>query len=166
MAPSDPSQPGSDPNNSPDQNETFHLRIRRQAGGAWRRLLAPGLTRFRAWFSARWQSGRLFRIGALAVGLLVAFWLLLYVTVLRTLPSADTLLTYQPPLPTMVRGNDGGIVYSYARERRVQLRYVDFPKQLVNAFLSAEDKNFFSHGGVDFIGLGQAVVDYALKYGG
>jgi hypothetical protein len=46
-------------------------------------LLAPGLTRFRAWFSARWQSGRLFRIGALAVGLLVAFWLLLYVTVLR-----------------------------------------------------------------------------------
>ncbi|MGC5317025.1 transglycosylase domain-containing protein, partial [Escherichia coli] len=37
--------------------------------------------------------------------------------------------------------------------------------QLVNAFLSAEDKNFFSHGGVDFIGLGQAVVDYALKFG-
>lgn len=172
MAPSDPSQPGSDPNNSPDQNETSHLRIRRQAGGAWRRLLArpmallgPAAGRFGTWFRARWQSGRLFRVGALALALLVALWLLLYVTVLRTLPSADTLLTYQPPLPTMVRGNDGGIVYSYARERRVQLRYVDFPKQLVNAFLSAEDKNFFHHGGVDFVGLGQAVIDYALKYG-
>ncbi|NBC36088.1 penicillin-binding protein [Novosphingobium sp. FSY-8] len=96
---------------------------------------------------------------------MLAVLLIGYVAVIRNLPDADRLLTYQPRMPTMVRGGDGAIVYSYARERRVQLRYVDFPKPLINAFISAEDKNFFSHGGVDYIGLAQAVVDYALKYG-
>jgi membrane carboxypeptidase/penicillin-binding protein len=45
------------------------------------------------------------------------------------------------------------------------IAFVDFPKQLINAFLSAEDKTFWSHGGVDLTGLGQAVVDYATKFG-
>jgi penicillin-binding protein 1A len=56
-------------------------------------------------------------------------------------------------------------VSSYARERRVQLRFVDFPPQLINAFLSAEDKTFWTHGGVDLTGLAGAVVDYVTKYG-
>lgn len=60
---------------------------------------------------------------------------------------------------------DGEIVHSYARERRVQLRFVDFPRPLLNAFLSAEDKTFWTHGGVDIGGLAGAVVDYASKYG-
>ncbi len=84
---------------------------------------------------------------------------------MRTLPSADSLLDYQPPLPTMVRGVDGEIVYSYARERRVQLRFADFPRPLYNAFLAAEDKTFWSHGGVDYPGLAGAMVDYAAKLG-
>ena len=91
--------------------------------------------------------------------------MLVWITVLRGLPSAEKLLTYQPPLPTMVRGNDGEIVSSYARERRVQLRYVDFPDPMIKAFLAAEDKSFFSHGGVDFTGLAGAAVDYAVKLG-
>ena len=65
----------------------------------------------------------------------------------------------------MVRGVNGEIVYSYARERRVQLRFVDFPKPVIDAFLSAEDKNFFSHGGVDYTGLAGAMVDYVTKFG-
>jgi penicillin-binding protein 1A len=65
----------------------------------------------------------------------------------------------------MVRGVDGQIVYSYARERRVQLRFVDFPKPLINAFLSAEDKTFWTHGGVDYPGLAGAVIDYVAKFG-
>ena len=65
----------------------------------------------------------------------------------------------------MVRGDDGAIVYSYARERRVQLRFVDFPRPLINAFLSAEDKNFWTHGGVDYVGTAEAVVDYVVKHG-
>ncbi|MBN8501652.1 MAG: transglycosylase domain-containing protein, partial [Sphingomonadales bacterium] len=89
----------------------------------------------------------------------------LYGAVTWNLPSADRLLTYQPRMPTMVRGLNGEIVYSYARERRVQLRYVDFPKQLINAYLSAEDKTFWTHGGVDYSGLVGAVADYVTKLG-
>ncbi|UVO55964.1 transglycosylase domain-containing protein [Sphingomonas sp. SUN039] len=76
---------------------------------------------------------------------------------LRGLPDARTLLKYEPPLPTNVRGNDGTPVYSYARERRVQLSFPEYPKLLVGAYLSAEDKNFFTHGGVDYLGLVRAV---------
>ncbi|MDE2403673.1 MAG: transglycosylase domain-containing protein [Sphingomonadales bacterium] len=153
----------------PDDNR--HYRIRREVGGVWSRLrdgagaLGGHLAPVSAWFAARWRSGWLFRIGASLLGALVLGYAVLWLAVLRNLPSADTLVDYQPPLPTMVRGADGSIVYSYARERRVQLRYVDFPQPLIHAFLSAEDKNFFSHGGVDYIGLAQAVVDYGLKFG-
>ena len=91
--------------------------------------------------------------------------MLVWLTVTRNLPSAEKLLDYQPPLPTMVRGIDGNIVSSYARERRVQLRFVDFPKPLINAYLSAEDKTFWSHGGVDYTGLAGAMVDYVTKFG-
>ncbi len=112
-----------------------------------------------------WREQVWVRRAGYALGVLVLLYALLWVTVIRTLPSADKLLTYQPPLPTIVRGNDGEIVSSYARERRVQLRYVDFPEPLIHAFLSAEDKSFFSHGGVDITGLIGAMIDYTLKFG-
>ena len=117
------------------------------------------------WFSARFRASRWFRIGSGLVALLLVGWLVLWLTVGRTLPSADKLLTYQPPLPTMVRGNDGEIVSSYARERRVQLRFVDFPEPMINAFLAAEDKTFWTHGGIDYLGFAGAVVDYVTKFG-
>ena len=154
-----------EPTETPEQ-DSVRLRIRRDAGnfftriGDWFTGLAIG-----QWTRDQWQGSKWFRIGGYALGALVAFNLLLWVFVTRALPSADTLLTYQPPLPTMVRGIDGEIVYSYARERRVQLRYVDFPKPLVNAYLSAEDKTFWSHGGVDYTGLAGAVIDYVTKFG-
>ncbi len=130
-----------------------HLRIRRDASGLVER------------FRSRWAQSWFFR--KLAIGLigLALLSLLLYVMVLRNLPSAERLLDYQPPLPTMVRGVDGNIVYSYARERRVQLAMDDYPEPLVNAILSAEDKNFWTHGGVDYFGLAGAVFDYVTKIG-
>ena len=73
------------------------------------------------------------------------------------------LVDYETPLPTVVRGIDGEIVHSYARERRVQLQYADFPEQLIKAYLAAEDKTFFTHGGVDLTGTAGAVVDYVSK---
>jgi penicillin-binding protein 1A len=79
------------------------------------------------------------------------------------LPSSDKLLAYEPPLPTNVRGNDGDPVQTFARERRVELSYDEFPPQLVQAFISAEDKTFFTHGGIDYTGLVGAVFDYTAK---
>lgn len=156
-----------------NQPNSIRLRIRREASGAFGRLrdLAARLVaRLRAsdygqWFAENWHTTKWFRMVGYALGGLAVFNLLLWVAVTRNLPSADSLLTYQPKLPTMVRGVNGEIVYSYARERRVQLRYVDFPKPLVNAYLSAEDKTFWSHGGVDYTGLAGAVLDYVTKLG-
>ncbi|QQN73576.1 penicillin-binding protein 1A [Croceicoccus sp. YJ47] len=113
----------------------------------------------------RWRGSRLFRWLSILFVAGVAVAIGAYALLGAGLPSADRLLTYQPPLPTMVRGADGEIINSYARERRVQLRFVDFPEPLINAFLSAEDKTFWSHGGVDYTGLAGAVVDYVSKMG-
>jgi penicillin-binding protein 1A len=153
--------------------ESVRLRIRRDAGGLWAKARSlPGLalawwnnTRLYDWYVANWAKSRRFRVANYLLAAFLAANLVVYVAVTRNLPSAETLLTYQPPLPTMVRGVNGEIVYSYARERRVQLRFVDFPEKLVNAYLSAEDKTFWSHGGVDYGGLAGAVVDYVSKFG-
>ena len=54
----------------------------------------------------------------------------------------------------------------FARERRVQLQYSSiFPKPLINAYLAAEDKTFWTHGGVDYTGLVGAAFDYVIKIG-
>ena len=114
--------------------------------------------------AAIWRR-RLVRWGAALLALLAiafgAFWLIFA----RDLPSVDKLKAYQPPLPTNVRGIDGTPIYSYARERRVQLAYAEYPPLLVRAFLAAEDKTFFEHHGVDFPGFAGAVVDYVSKMG-
>ncbi|NLR70194.1 penicillin-binding protein [Novosphingobium sp. ERN07] len=131
-------------------------------------LREDGLVRwhtFAEWYRTKWRASRWFRLGNYLAGAVLVGWFVLWVTVIRLLPSADSLLTYQPPLPTMVRGTNGEIVSSYARERRVQLRFVDFPEPMINAFLAAEDKTFWTHGGIDFFGLAGAVADYALKFG-
>ncbi len=98
-----------------------------------------------------------------AIGLMVAgggWW---FIT--RDLPSVDQLRTYEPPLPTNVRAIDGSPIYSYARERRVELSFSEYPPLLIRAFLAAEDKTFFEHHGVDYPGLAGAVVDYVSKLG-
>ncbi|HYI42420.1 MAG TPA: PBP1A family penicillin-binding protein, partial [Sphingomicrobium sp.] len=79
------------------------------------------------------------------------------------LPTAQTLLAYEPPLPTKIRGHDGDPVQTFARERRVNLTYDEYPPVVISAFLSAEDKTFFRHGGIDYPGLVGAVFDFATK---
>jgi penicillin-binding protein 1A len=118
-----------------------------------------------SWFAQKWRDSLLFKLGAVLVGVAVVVWVAAFTLLARDLPEAEALLVYETPLPTVVRGIDGEIVHSYARERRVQLQYADFPKKLIDAFLAAEDKNFFSHGGVDYLGTANAVFDYAAKMG-
>ena len=131
--------------------------VRARLGGAW--------AGFRDWFLRNWRERRWFRWLASLAGAGFVALLALWLWLSSNLPDAESLLEYETPLPTVVRGVDGGIVHSYARERRVQLQYGDFPPQLIEAFLAAEDKTFFTHGGVDFLGTMGAVLDYARKAG-
>ncbi len=134
-------------------SEYFRYRIRRDTQGVI------------AWFRHGWGESRRFRYAAIGLGSALVLFLLAWVMLARDLPDAESLLDYEPPLPTVVRGIDGEIVHSYARERRVQLQYSDFPQTLIEAYLAAEDKTFFTHGGVDFTGLAGAVIDYVSKLG-
>src|SRR3546814_5924984 len=65
----------------------------------------------------------------------------------------------------MVRDGEGKPVQSYARERRVQLDYSEYPPLLVRAFLAAEDRTFFQHGGIDYPGIVSAVITNLKKDG-
>ncbi len=112
----------------------------------------------------RWLSRIALWFGGLAmIGLLVAVGG--YSWFSRDLPSADALNHYEPPLPTHLRDNSGAPWRTFARERRIFRPYAEIPPRLVQAFISAEDKDFFSHGGVDFAGIVRAVATNAQNYG-
>jgi len=110
------------------------------------------------WWQRRWVRWLTWAAAAL-FALFAAMWIYFA----SGLPSSQTLLAYQPPLPTNVRGYDGTPIQTFARERRVELSYDEFPPQLVQAFTSAEDKNFFEHHGIDIPGLIGAVADFTFK---
>ena len=128
-----------------DSPPDFRLRLRRDSNAiiAWLRDMWT-----RRWF--RW-------LGYLALSGVLALILIWFIFA-RDLPSVDQLRDYEPPLPTMVRDGEGKPVHSYARERRVQLDYSEYPQLLVRSFLAAEDKTFFSHGGIDYPGIASAIL--------
>src|SRR5712672_3197653 len=67
----------------------------------------------------------------------------------RDLPDYQQLAHYQPPIMTRVHAGDGRLLAEYANERRICVPIQAIPKPVINAFLSAEDKNFYNHHGVD-----------------
>jgi penicillin-binding protein 1A len=76
----------------------------------------------------------------------------------RDLPDYQQLANYDPPTVTRVHAGDGRLLAEYAIERRVFVPIQAMPRRVINAFLSAEDKNFYSHPGVDFLSVLRAVV--------
>ena len=69
------------------------------------------------------------------------------------------LKNYKPPVSSKVYSGEGELVADFSKEKRVFVPYSSIPKNVINAFLSAEDKNFFSHPGVDAKGVLRAVVN-------
>jgi penicillin-binding protein 1A len=72
------------------------------------------------------------------------------------LPDYSQLQDYEPPVMTRVHAADGELLAEYAKERRLYLPIQAVPKLVINAFTSAEDKNFYEHAGLDFNGIARA----------
>ena len=79
------------------------------------------------------------------------------------LPDYKKLATYAPPVATRLYASDGSLLIEYAEERRVFIDYADMPKQLVNAFIAAEDQNFWTHPGIDVQGITRALVNNGMR---
>src|SRR6476619_5271735 len=83
----------------------------------------------------------------------------------RDLPDYSQLQDYEPPVMTRVHASDRALLGEYSKERRLYLPIQAMPKLVTNAFLAAEDKNFYEHGGIDFTGMARAAVVYAQNFG-
>ena len=75
------------------------------------------------------------------------------------LPDYKFLQNYKPPVSSKVYSGNGELVSDFSKEKRIFVPYNAIPKKLVNAFLSSEDKNFFSHPGVDAKGVLRATLN-------
>ena len=74
------------------------------------------------------------------------------------LPDYKKLSNYQPPISSRVYSNDGKLIAEYAIQKRLFVPYQSIPQKVINSFLSAEDKNFFNHPGIDAKGIIRAVI--------
>src|ERR1700758_5128753 len=109
--------------------------------------------------------GFLFTVGTILflVGVAAAAGLFWHFS--KGLPEYSQLQDYEPPVMTRVHAADGSLLAEYAKERRLYLPIQAVPKLVINAFVAAEDKNFYQHPGVDIYGIGRAGMLYIQNYG-
>ena len=79
------------------------------------------------------------------------------------LPDYRKLATYAPPVATRLYASDGSLLIEYAEERRVFIDFDDIPSQLINAFVAAEDQNFWTHPGIDVQGILRASINNVMR---
>ena len=79
----------------------------------------------------------------------------------KDLPDYESLAKYEPPVMTRIHAHDGSLIAEFARERRIYVPINTIPQRVVAAFLSAEDRRFYEHGGIDFTGIARALVNNA-----
>ena len=96
----------------------------------------------------------------LSFSLLATFFLLSILWAFsNNLPDYKFLKNYKPPVSSKVYSGDGELVNDFSTEKRIFVPYKAIPSKVVNSFLSAEDKNFFYHPGVDAKGVVRAVIN-------
>ncbi|MFZ1479407.1 MAG: transglycosylase domain-containing protein, partial [Paracoccaceae bacterium] len=96
--------------------------------------------------------------GALTIGAI--FWMYS-----RGLPSHESLAQYAPPTISRIYSGEGNILDEFARERRLFVPAEDMPDLVKDAFISAEDKNFYTHSGYDAGGMVAALIDAVKSRG-
>jgi len=109
--------------------------------------------------------GWLFSIGFTLsiVGLVIGAIMFTYYD--KDLPDYSQLEKYDPATLTRLYAANGKLLAEYSTEKRIFVPLSAIPKSVIHAFLSAEDKNFYSHTGIDFTGLGRAVFNNIKNYG-
>ena len=75
----------------------------------------------------------------------------------RDLPDYSQLADYRPPVMSRVHAGDGTLIAEFAHQRRLFVPIAAMPRRVIQAFLSAEDKTFYSHPGIDFAGIATAM---------
>ncbi len=95
-------------------------------------------------------------IGIFAAGLLFAFSTLWYFS--SDLPDYKILSNYKPPISSRVHSGEGNLIAEYALQKRLFIPYNSVPQKVIYSFLSAEDKNFFSHPGIDAKSITRAII--------
>jgi penicillin-binding protein 1A len=86
--------------------------------------------------------------------ILIVLW-----TFSNTIPDYRFLKNYKPPVSSKMYSGNGELVADFSREKRIFIPFEAIPKNVINSFLSAEDKNFFSHPGVDAKGVMRAIIN-------
>ncbi len=100
---------------------------------------------------------RLFIFGLLSSILLLAVIVSILWTYSNKLPDYKYLNSYKPPVSSKLYSGDGVLVSDFSSEKRIFIPYNAISQTVINAFLSAEDKNFFDHPGVDAKGVVRAI---------
>lgn len=109
--------------------------------------------------------GYFFGIGTV-LALAVAAGVVIYIgAIAKDLPDYEVLANYEPPVTTRLHASDGALMAEYARERRLYLPIQAIPDRVKAAFLSAEDKNFYQHPGIDVLSLFRAVATNVQNLG-
>ena len=99
----------------------------------------------------------LFALGVIA---LIAVWAY-FAALGRDVPSIAKLKQYEPPITSRVHAGDGTLIAEFADQHRVFVPYESIPEYVIQAFVSAEDKNFFTHDGLDYAGITRGAVTTA-----
>ncbi len=95
-------------------------------------------------------------IAIFTLGLVFVFSTLWYFS--SDLPDYKILANYKPPISSRVHSGEGQLIAEYALQKRLFIPYDSIPKKVIYSFLSAEDKNFFSHPGVDAKSVTRAII--------
>ncbi|MDP7548883.1 MAG: transglycosylase domain-containing protein, partial [Alphaproteobacteria bacterium] len=76
----------------------------------------------------------------------------------KDLPDYSQLADYRPPVMSRMHAGDGTLIAEFAHQRRLFVPIAAMPRRVIQAFLSAEDKTFYSHPGIDFAGIASALI--------
>ena len=107
---------------------------------------------------------KIIKLATIAFVLVVFFMISTFWYFSSDLPDYKILANYKPPVSSRVHSGEGQLIAEYALQKRLFIPYDSIPKKVIYSFLSAEDKNFFSHPGVDAKSITRAIIKNLKNY--